>query len=292
MSGRAALAHAGSARVVWALVGPVLAVGAACAAGRVGLAALAGSRTVPLWLALLAAALAASGATSLMAGRPARGLAALAAALVAAQGCASAALTLDATIEAGEGEQSPPATRAFAGRLATVPRVRALALPGPGAGAALLSTALREVTAPVGREVEVGPGLRARVEAVFAAPVFVVRHGDGNEETVGPVKLRPGVRQYFLTRALPHRFYVTTAAGGDPAAPLRLRVQRGKIDVLDRELRRGDALEFEGLSIAWTASAPWAPIRVRYAPRPWLAAGGGALAIAALAVAARRRGRA
>lgn len=291
MTGRAVLVRAGSAPVLAALLAPVAAVGAACAAGWIGLAALAGSRTILVWLALVAGALAARGAASLMDGRAAPGLAALAAALLAAQAWVSAALTVDATIDAGEGEQSPPAAVAFAGRLATVPRVRALALQGTRGGA-LLATPLRELTAPIGREVEVGPGLAARVEGVFAAPVFVVRHGGGVEETVGPVMLRPGRREYFESRSLPHRFYATVAPPGDgAAASLRLRIQRGKLLVAERDLQPGQPLEFEGLAIAWTQSAPWAPIRVRFAPRPWLAAGAAALALAAVVVALRERRR-
>lgn len=292
VTGRAMLGRAGSAPVLGALLAPVAGVGLAWAAGWIRLPELAGSRTVLAWLALVAGALAARGSASLLAGRKAPGLAALAAALLATQALTTAALTLDGTIDAGEGEQSPNAELAFAGRLANAPRVRALALPWPGGGGALLATPLREFTVPIGRDVEVGTGLAARVEAVFAAPVFVIRHGAGVEETVGPVKLRPGRREYFESRSLPHRFYATVSPSAEgTAASLRLRIQRGKVRVAERELQPGQSLDFEGLTIAWTGSAAWAPIHVRFAPRPWLAVGAGALALAAVAVALRGRRR-
>jgi hypothetical protein len=91
-------------------------------------------------------------------------------------------------------------------------------------------------------------------------------------------RLEPG---FIEVASLPHRFYFKAvgdpvAAGGTPER-LRLRVQRGKLKLLDAELGPGEEGGFDGLRISWDEGARWALLEVAGGSTPYLALAGLAL---------------
>lgn len=278
---------------------PLAAVASLGAAGVLPWPAILAARTVLAWTAAAVAVTAAAAAVALLDRRPCRALLAAAAACLLLHGVVLLAFRLDGVVDAGEGEEAPPWSELVAGpaaRWVRGPDVRAVALPERRDAAARLWVGDREVSAPIGRPVRAGR-LAVTVEDVLVAPAFVVRRKGGADEGAGYIKLVPGKRDWFEVALLPHRFYATTRRPpGDAvelASPIHLRVQRGKLAVLERDLRVGETAEFEGLAFAFGQGARWARIRVHRAAPPWLLVAAGALAGAALVVAAwRRRGAA
>ncbi len=142
-----------------------------------------------------------------------------------------------------------------------------------------------------------GGGTRVAVQGPFPAPSFEVRGPDGALVERGLVKIDPGKRDWFMVGILPHRLYLRVLegeGGADPRSPerLHLRVQRGKLRVLERDLASGERVTFERLSFAFGPGDLWARVEVHHAPPAWpglaLAA---ALFAGALALgAAERRG--
>jgi hypothetical protein len=148
----------------------------------------------------------------------------------------------------------------------------------------------------VGEAVRLG-GAWVRPVAIFPAPAFEVARASGEVVESGLVKLAPDDDGSLQVGFLPHRFMLTAVGGRRAegvAAPevLRLRVERGKLVVVDRPVERGVEVAFEGLSFRWGDGARWARVEVRRAPPPVLALLGLVLlaeALVAAALARRRR---
>lgn len=208
--------------------------------------------------------------------------------VLAAFGIASVAPRLDVSADVGVGEEGF-AWRAVRGPPpAQLPTLSVLEV--PERGPVRLRVDGRDVIADGGRAAVSG-GVEVTAEP-FAAPSFSLRRMNGAVEGEGLLKVVPGTAEYFQVALLPHRFYVTIPATGALAAlpdRLHLRVQRGKLKLLERDVALGETVEFEGLSLRFDPGQRWARVRLRAAPPRWALVAGIALAVGAMAAAWRRR---
>jgi hypothetical protein len=291
------LARIGSPVAVASLAAPLVLVTAAVAAGLLRPERAAAAWSVRIWAGALGLCAVANIAVAIRRRRLAWALALLALEAVLAQGLAWAAWRFDGTLNAGVGEPRAPWERKDAGPLARSPAVEVLDLPTAPGGSARLLFDGREVSLPLGRATEVGGGTFVAVQGPFPAPSFEVLGPDGVLVEKGLVKIAPGKREWFMVGFLPHRLYLRVAEGApgaDPRSPerLHLRVQRGKLRVLERDVASGERVTFERLSFAFGPGDLWARVEVHHAPPVWpglaLAAAifAGALALGA----AERRG--
>ncbi len=289
---RLARALAAPAAVV-ALAAPLAASALlALARGRSPAEAL-DARTAWLWGAMLAAALASA---AVQAARERRGASALVHAgllLLLLQGAASAAWRFEGVADVGEGSDAPRWRIRSAGRWLRPPAVQVVGIEG----ADRVRLRVDGLTA----DLRVGErwamrGTAVRVALVGPAPVLDLRwHGDVIEQSLVP--LARGEGGSIQLGRMPHRFHLAVPEGepaGDPSATpasLRLRVERGKLVVTERVIRKGEPVTFDGLVLRFDDGARWARLEVRRAARPLAAVLGLALLAAGVLVAARRRER-
>jgi hypothetical protein len=272
------------------LAAPLAGVALLAMAGWVEWAAALEARSARAWAVAAALALLSSLVLAAVERQLAPALARAAVALAALQLLAAWAYRVDGTIDAGEGEQWPAWRTLSFGPAGRPPDTRLVELPEDPGGTARVEIDGREVEVPVGREVRVEGGLAVRVRAPFGAPSFEVRRASGVLESAGLLKLVPGERTWFEAAFLPHRFYVTLTADGPAGARVRLRVQRGKVRLLDREVAPGEQVDVEGISVTLGPGARWSPIDVRRRSPLWPGLSALVLAVAAGA-AAWRKGR-
>lgn len=291
------LGLAGAPATVAGVAGPLLLVAGAVAAGALPPERAMGAWSVRIWAVALCACTAAGLVAAVRERRRARGVALLAVAVATVQLLAGWALRFDGTLSAGIGEPHAPWERRDAGPLARAPAVELLELPVTNAPARLRFDG-REVSLPPGRPTPVRGGTTLTVRGPYPAPSFEVTGADGARVEAGLVKIDPGKRDWFMVGFLPHRLYLSVPEGGigpDPRAPqrLELRVQRGKLRVLDRELQPGERVSFERISFAFGAGEAWARVDVRRRAPLWpglvLAAALGAGALALRAAGRRAR---
>lgn len=282
-----------SLTAVAALLAPLLLLAAACAAGVVSWEAALEARSVRAWGAAGALVAAAALARAVVERRPAAALGLATALALAAAGLLDHRLRAEVAVDLGEGEAGAR-WRARAGDGSWAPSdliVQAIDLEGRTARLALEG---REVSAPIGRRVRLDGRRSVLVESAHVAPLFTVARSDGAVEGQGLLKLAPGERDYFQVAVLPHRFYLTrdVPSPGAAAGRLHLRVQRGKLKLVDRDVTLGEAVQFEGLSLTLVEGSRWARLSVRRdPPLAWLVAAPAVAAVAAWTLR-RRRGSA
>jgi hypothetical protein len=278
-----------SVPAVMALAAPPLtAVLAGLLLGR-GTGVVLSSGLVRGWVALAAvAALAAALAASARRDWPRAAL--LAGVLVAsAQLEWSRAARFEGEARVGEDEEAVRWRRSAAGALGSPPELGAVEFPEGGA----LRFSERDGTlVRVGDELVVG-GAVVRLAEIGFAPSFQLRAPDGAVFEEGFVELSERDGGFIELPSLPHRFYFTSApqSPGEATALLHLRVQRGKLALLDHDLRRGEWKSFDGLSISWGDGPRWARLEVEHRSFPYLLAAGAALILqGGLAAWVARRG--
>jgi hypothetical protein len=289
---RGTLRAACSPLAVASLALPLAIVAALAAAGAIPPDTALDAVSVRLWGAALLASGAGAAGLALATRRLAAAASAAAIVLAAALAAWGPARRLSGELDLGEGEAGARWRRLDRGFAADLPRVEVADL--PAGGDVRLRVDGREVAVPPGAEVRVA-GLDLRAEGPFPAPGFELRRASGEPVEALLVKLAPGERTLFQLGHLPHRFYARLPADASAAAPLReiaLRIQRGKLRVLERAVAPGEPVAFEGLVLAFEPGARWVRVAVRR-PAPRFA-GAAALGFAALAAAAavlaRRRG--
>jgi len=283
---RRVLDAAGSAAAVAAVAAPLALVLGAFALRRQPPGDALRLWSVRAWGAALAILVVLAAARALRERAAARAALLLGGAAALLHGAAVWAFRLDATFAAGVGEVSPPVERREVGPLARLPEVLLQAL-APGAGAARLLVGGRELSAPLGPATAAGALTEVTVEGPFPAPSFEVVGEHNLDPTAGLLKIDPAKRDFFIVGFLPHRFYLSLpegAAAADPRSPARLhlRIQRGKIRVLERDVAAEERVEFERLTFAYGAGDVWARIRVRRRLPAWP---GVAIALAAVLAA-------
>ena len=296
---RAAALGFGSVSAVLSLAAPLLLAAAWAAWHATPVEALLAARSVRLWWALLAVALDVAAARAAAGRRWAGAVALLAALLACAQPAAWAAWRFRGECDAGEGEVAPPWRDVRAGGLAHAPELRLESVPATPAAPIRLLVEGRRVEARLGEAVKLGGGLAVTPRAVGVAPFFSVRRANGEVLDSGLVKIGAEERGFMEVGFLPHRFHLRLPPGPPGAVPasipetIHLRVERGKLKVLDRDVRAGEAVRFEGLTFTYGAEASrWVRLEVERRPRPVLAWAALALLIQAglAAIVARRRG--
>ncbi len=102
------------------------------------------------------------------------------------------------------------------------------------------------------------------LRGIHRAPGFIITSGD-NElySVIVKMDLSNKRRDYLRTPVLPHRFYLE---GGAEQGIFRIIITRGKLIILDRIIRHGDVVEFEGLKLSFSELLRWADINVRHYP--------------------------
>lgn len=108
------------------------------------------------------------------------------------------------------------------------------------------------------------------------APFLLIDEAIGEEDKAGFVRLPLEKEQppYFTFGTLPHRFYLSLPSKGESVkngvtpGSLRIRIMRGKINVLTKDVRLGEIVRFEGHSLRFENGAPWVRLEVKDL-RPW-----------------------
>ncbi len=270
---------------------PLVLVAVAVAAGVLPLERALEAWSVRIWLAAVAACTAAGLAAALRGRQLVRALTLLAVAAAIVQLLAWWALRFDGTLSAGIAESGAPWEEKEAGPLAKPPVVELLELPADQGASARLRVDGREVSLPLGRAIRVQGATSLTVRGPFPAPSFEVLGPDGARVEAGLVKVDPGKRAWFMVGFLPHRLYLGVPEGGlgaNPRSPerLHLRVQRGKLRVLDRDVSPGERVTFERISFTFGPGDAWARVEVRRRAPTWpglaiaTVLGGSALALA------------
>lgn len=288
---REAIRVVGSGTALLALVAPLALVALVVAAGQVGAARAAAAWSVRVWTAAAALSLATSAVVVWRRGHRASALLRLAALCALAQPFAWAAARYHAVAEIGEHEEGAPWTTLAPGAVAGPPPI---VVEEASPDAVRLRFGDREERVPTGRSVTLADGAVLKVDGPFPAPRFEVRRAGGAVEAAGFVKLVPARRAFLEAGVLPHRIYVTApeAPPGRASGKLRLRVQRGKLRIVEGDVVAGEEVRFEGISFAFGEGAAWVRVEVRREPRPWLLGVAGVLAGAAAIHAGRGRVRA
>jgi len=102
---------------------------------------------------------------------------------------------------------------------------------------------------------------------VEPAPRFLITDKEGKELHTAFVKLNlypQGKEDYFRSPSVAHRFYLSIT--GKPDKPFNIKVVRGKLIIIDKEIAAGEEVEFEGLKISFPEISKWAEVEVRYYP--------------------------
>lgn len=103
------------------------------------------------------------------------------------------------------------------------------------------------------------------------APFLLIDEAVGEEDKAGFVRLPLEKEQppYFTFGTLPHRIYLSLPPKGEPAkrgvtpGTLTLRIMRGKINVLTKDVMLGEIVRFEGHSLRFENGSPWVRLEVK-----------------------------
>lgn len=103
------------------------------------------------------------------------------------------------------------------------------------------------------------------------APFLLIDEAIGEEDKAGFVRLPLEKEQppYFTFGTLPHRFYLSLPFKGEPVKngvtpdALKIRIMRGKINVLTKDVKLGEIVRFEGHSLRFENGAPWVRLEVK-----------------------------
>ncbi len=118
-----------------------------------------------------------------------------------------------------------------------------------------------------GKSMRAGAGMQVSLKEVRMAPLLLMYAADGREIWGSFVKIEqgPDARWNYITAGqLPHKLYIRRAPDG---TGISLTVTRTKMVVLEDEpLAMGNAVSFEGLTLAYADQEPWGVFMVTYAP--------------------------
>jgi hypothetical protein len=284
----------------WLALGTLaLPLGAALLLGSralgMSLAELSALRPIRVFALALAIALVLAGlhaALDRSAGRCAASLGGLA---LLAGLAARALLGLAASADLGEGEPPGAFARFDAGPLARPPAIELRRGSLSSSGTLLVAVDGREQEVLPGKTQRIA-GIEVRVVERGVAPrlVFESESGTGLDEMLVKLPRDPDARAYLETPVLPHRFHLSparaapaTADDEQVPAALHLRVTRGKLKVLERDLAKGEVVKADHVSIKYLDGLPWARIEVARRPGATLLCTG--LALLALGAALELR---
>ena len=178
----------------------------------------------------------------------------------------------------GEGEITTEYASMDKGKWTAKPAIRVAALKTSRSenGTVVLGLDGQKKEIPLNRKLT-QDGYSFRVLDRNIAPLFVLNESEGQDDLGGYIKLMPGdgAGSYFHLGILPHRFYVgppgevsseeksrNSGNEGTPAS-FHLRVVRGKLKVVEGELKKGETVEFEGNRLRYEDGAPWVRVEVR-----------------------------
>lgn len=125
--------------------------------------------------------------------------------------------------------------------------------------------------------------IKIKVIRVEPAPRFLITDGKGKDLHSAFVKLNLypiGREDYFRSPAVPHRFYMNLTGKADK--PFNIKVVRGKLIIVNKEIAIGEEVAFEGLNISFPEISKWAEIEIKYYPGNKLILIGIVMAIAGL----------
>lgn len=109
--------------------------------------------------------------------------------------------------------------------------------------------------------------MKLKVIRVEPAPRFLITDGKDRELHSAFVKLNLypiGREDYFRSPAVPHRFYMNLTGKTDK--PFSVKVLRGKLTIVNKDIAVGEEVPFEGLKISFPEISKWAEIEVKYYP--------------------------
>lgn len=102
------------------------------------------------------------------------------------------------------------------------------------------------------------------IKSIDYAPGFIISSDDEElYSLVVKIDLRERKRDYFTTPVLPHRFYLEKA---DQDGLFRIIIMRGKIVIVDRIIKQGEMVKFEGLKLFFSDLIRWSLVEVRHYP--------------------------
>lgn len=157
----------------------------------------------------------------------------------------------------------------------------------------------------INRPLWLGFGLFLRLSSLGYAPRYELRASDGHLIDSAILRLNifpPGARDHFRPEQLPHRFYLQLhpdleVKDGEPGTRsmnlvdpgFLVRVQRGRVDLGEKLLRRGEAYSFEGMSVRFPEVRYWGEFVLLRDPGAPILGAGFLMALAGLAL--RLRGK-
>ncbi|HSN15986.1 MAG TPA: hypothetical protein VLT61_15240 [Anaeromyxobacteraceae bacterium] len=275
-----------------ALAAPLVLAGVfAVALGR-GASPYFGSVAVRIWGALLTVSVAAAALSAAIARRWHAAIAWVGAIAILVQVPVWWMKRFDGVCDVGEGEQVPRWRRASAGLLATPPAVGVIEIAPLEGGVARVQAEGEVAMVRLGERRRIG-GVSIRLSAIGPAPSFELANGAGGVVENGFFKLAAGDEGYMQFGTLPHRFQFSFPPTAERSLTMpqvmRVRIERGKLVVADRPVRRHEPLAFEGLVFRWGDGTRWARLEAVSAPRPAIGALG--LLLVAGGIAASRLAR-
>lgn len=272
---------------------PLVVAGAWAVGTRRGAEPLLGATAIRIWAALLgtAVALAALRAASRRRWHVAVGWAGALAILL--QVPVSLGWRFRGACDAGEGEAEPRWRDVHAGAFGLPPALQVVEIAPIEGGAARVRVGTEVAMLRPGERRTLS-GASVRLVGFGPAPSFALTTASGEVVEDGLLKLSPDDHGFVQLGQLPHRLHLRLPeglAGIEAPEVLNVRVERGKLLVVERALHRLEPLAFEGLVFRWGDGARWARIEVTSAPRPLLAGLGAVLLVEALGAAVLRRRR-
>ncbi len=259
------------------------------------LAAVAPIRAYALALAAALAVSVLRGAFERRPGRCARSLGVLA---VLAHGAVRALWSFSGILDAGEGEPPGAWARVAAGAHASRPPPVELREVSPS-GSLRVAVADRELELAPGRSYRVSGGhLRILEESIAPRIVFRNDAGATLEDALFKLPRDRLASDYIEIPVLPHRFYLSPASSVRAGAPdavqrlpdaLHLKVTRGKLMLLDRDVAKGEVVKADHVAFQYLDGLPWARLELVREPGSFLLYAGVALLLAGAMLELRAR---
>ncbi|HEX9306952.1 MAG TPA: hypothetical protein VF894_05640 [Anaeromyxobacter sp.] len=198
-------------------------------------------------------------------------------------------------VDLGEGEPPGRWTQVAGGPLASHPPTVEVRSVPPSSLAPLQLTVDGSATQLLPGTDLVVDGARLRVVEVGIAPrtVFVNEAGTTLDEVLVKLASSAPADTYLELPVLPHRFYLSRPRGAGPDAPgvelrtpdpLHLKVIRGKLTVLDRDVAKGESAKVDHITFKYLDGLPWARIELVREPGGALLYAGIALVLAGVAL--------
>jgi hypothetical protein len=170
-------------------------------------------------------------------------------------------------VSVGLGEPAGAWSQVRAGPWASelTPTVELLQVPTEPKGNVRLQIDGNLVEARLGSRVRFSPAGKVHVLQWLTAPAVVLREVTGRVLHQGYVKIddRATADEYLNFGLLPHRFYFARAGDG---RALKVHVMRGKLTIAQQRLEPGETVDFDGMSLLFTGTAPWVAADVTLNP--------------------------